>query len=1216
MPGKKDRQQPLSVVIAVDGYSQYDCRNFQDVESFTGKTAEQIANDWRQESAIKQTQMDSIPTPESYLIPSITHSVWLTPMDNAKQMNNKYISAYIHSSLRINKEDPNFKHYIWTNNPATIPKEIRDLPGVEIKHIDEFEGEALLDNVNQMIKEQELVQASDVVRVLAVKRDGGVYHDMDSEIYDAKKLIKYMKHFDHINGEERNLPYPNLGNAFLASIPNHPIVNALASAIYDNLNHPDMASKHAREPYSKVQEILSTTGPNAYTDVYLKYKAQHGDLDDRSIILRSEQIYNRNYVRAEQARQQSQNLYNLEAHIPMPKLLISGDPLSGGWTEGKEIAIAYHVELKLEQISIIELSDVLDREIDGEDINLSSLEVKKLFSWAYANNKKVLANQLWTGMTRGEISIDNSPEKALYFNIYHGDQDTLNTLLDIIDEKKLSINSKQLGNAIHFAAADGNKKAFDRLLEYSEQHNIIITQEQWSDILYNGLKQKQSAMMEKVLDKITDLSQLDVEKFNAPVPEQVKSLIRGRYKQLQESFIPTEIIPGYKRNSTESWEQEGFDQLATGESISQEELFSRISVNSFHNIENIEQRLESGVSLRDIAYKIPANTHSVWISSFQQTTANMKQIYIEKYKRSVERINLEDPNFKHYIWANNPVTIPDEIKNLPGVEVMDVSCFEGHKLMENVHQLITAKDYVKASDVIRILALDELGGVYHDFDYEIYDAKELIKYMKFSSFFNGEEQNYYTMGNAFIASRAKHPVMTEMIGVMDRNLNDPDERPEYVSHPYRDFDRTLIETGPRALTVSYIKYKIKNIDKSDDTLLLPRGVIYNKDYARSEYNRRTEASSQDIELVQPLWGVKYHGYTLSNIGADMASGGWSLNSRQKIPYYIDLDGKLQVARPEQVYNFAKKAIQTNDLKSLSNVVSYMTKEQFTSLIPYALECQNHIDIMRVMLSNMQNIERVGERNIVPINGLELQQVSHFYHDPNHASLRGANLAISDGKTGETGGNLQQIALVGAAASALAYGGKIVYDYYQNNFGKNASLEQIEKTKELLSQVIESKINTDKIYEDLNGYKAYLVNKLNDMYDKNMENTKEYEKFRDKLSQINKLKDDVFALEEGVERLKTAYQELDKPNVKEGYVQGLIEEQKNLSEILKRMDLQLDEIDQTIKQATKADRDALRMQDVIEQYKLDKMLSGMEDKSCKDGVSFGGSMASKKSHNRV
>ena len=116
------------------------------------------------------------------------------------------------------------------------------------------------------------IQRWDAIRYLILYKHGGLYVDMDyeclaeiNEVLTLKTCFLGLEPEDHAKKYNRNfLP----GNAFMASIPNHPFW--LSAIDYmRNLNLTDY------DENNKVNYILETTGPFMIAEIYNNYKNQN-----------------------------------------------------------------------------------------------------------------------------------------------------------------------------------------------------------------------------------------------------------------------------------------------------------------------------------------------------------------------------------------------------------------------------------------------------------------------------------------------------------------------------------------------------------------------------------------------------------------------------------------------------------------------------------------------------------------------------------------------------------------------------------------------------------------------------------------------------------------------------------------------------------------------------------------------------------------------------
>lgn len=251
-------------------------------------------------------------------IPLITHHIYFTFEDNPRFINEAILKNLKDSFIRLNNStEEKWHHYIWTNTPVVFSKEFSDIDGVELKEISEFKDNILYDHLLDIIKKSEFTtanfaRASDMLRLLLVQKFGGVYSDLDYEIYNPSKLINFMKKFDFIGGRENLGERSYYGNAFLAAKPNHPIINEAVKKLADNkadLLNDLVYSKYPCNLFDRVY----LNGPVLLTISYFAKNNIDGNID---VILPPWMIYNSEFARfknggCEYLHMKKDNLANL-----------------------------------------------------------------------------------------------------------------------------------------------------------------------------------------------------------------------------------------------------------------------------------------------------------------------------------------------------------------------------------------------------------------------------------------------------------------------------------------------------------------------------------------------------------------------------------------------------------------------------------------------------------------------------------------------------------------------------------------------------------------------------------------------------------------------------------------------------------------------------------------------------------------------------------------
>jgi len=358
-----------------------------DIYTQEGLEKDPLHQDWKDNNSVRVAAVLQKPVDgqSPYIVPPISHVVYFTDPQNHKPWKQLYTNKYIKTTKRLSEQDPNMKHYIWTNDVNTVPAEVRALPNVEVRTFDEFQNHDLMPKITELVEKAKTdpsvyVQASDVARVVTQQKYGGVYHDLDYEIFDAAAVIKYMKLASFVGGKEEEGRFDSfMGNAFIASTPSHPVINEVARKIKRNLNLEADVPDYIRYPYNKFDSIICTTGPMALTLSY--FKIQEDPSKDSSLapmlMLPARVLFSVDYARAEtEATMKS----------PPPQGAIGGDMFSGGWgTKAYLDPIDYPAD-------VIEKSKMqtLYKAVQSYGLDIDQVKAAKCFS-SYDIAKEALA---------------------------------------------------------------------------------------------------------------------------------------------------------------------------------------------------------------------------------------------------------------------------------------------------------------------------------------------------------------------------------------------------------------------------------------------------------------------------------------------------------------------------------------------------------------------------------------------------------------------------------------------------------------------------------------------------------------------------------------------------------------------------------------------------------------------------------------------------------
>jgi hypothetical protein len=170
--------------------------------------------------------------------------------------------------------------------------------------------------------------------------------------------------------------------------------------------------------------------------------------------------------------------------------------------------------------------------------------------------------------------------------------------------------------------------------------------------------------------------------------------------------------------------------------------------------------------------------------------------------------------------------------------------------------MINQKLFASVSDIIRIIAMKNIGGIYFDIDYVLFDQDlvhaEQNKYNLFDLMKNynciiGKDSPHdYSFCNAFIASpKAGSKLMNEAWNIIYRNVKHPDEV-EYIKYSSSGWAKVLFQTGPIVLTSAFFK----SLDEKN--IALDFGCLLYCDNSNNPYTPKTSGSIG--ALGYDMWG--------------------------------------------------------------------------------------------------------------------------------------------------------------------------------------------------------------------------------------------------------------------------------------------------------------------------------------------------------------------------
>ena len=244
-------------------------------------------------------------------IPTITHKMYFTSNKNHVVLNDFYIEEMRVTYNKLNDLGRNWQHNIWVNQANLIPEDIRSIKGVQVRNVAELKDHPSYNTILNLLdkgrdKKPYLAQAADLFRLIVVQKFGGIYSDMDYELYNPKALFELMERFDFMVARERWTKNSYYGNAFIAAKPNHPILNeALKMSLRNYNNKKDQATPdYIKYPCNGFDELYFN-GPPLVTIAYFSKNNINGNTD---AILPSWMIFNVSFIRH---KYQTMDLYSV-----------------------------------------------------------------------------------------------------------------------------------------------------------------------------------------------------------------------------------------------------------------------------------------------------------------------------------------------------------------------------------------------------------------------------------------------------------------------------------------------------------------------------------------------------------------------------------------------------------------------------------------------------------------------------------------------------------------------------------------------------------------------------------------------------------------------------------------------------------------------------------------------------------------------------------------
>lgn len=192
---------------------------------------------------------------------------------------------------------------------------------------------------------------------------------------------------------------------------------------------------------------------------------------------------------------------------------------------------------------------------------------------------------------------------------------------------------------------------------------------------------------------------------------------------------------------------------------------------------------------------------------------------------------------------------PDEKLPQPIIDGLEQMKKDLNSVLDPLNDFKSNKMFASMSDVIRLAAVKDIGGIYFDIDYNLFDQERLhtnnqynlFDLMKHYDSILGREEPQ-RLCNAIISSaKPDSQVITSIWDTVKKNITSP-EAVDYVRYPKNNFDKVICQTGPIATTVGFLK------GQGEYDIALDFGTLYYNNFKRPPH---------EVKLDGPVGPIGY-----------------------------------------------------------------------------------------------------------------------------------------------------------------------------------------------------------------------------------------------------------------------------------------------------------------------------------------------------------------------
>ncbi len=708
-------------------------------------------------------------------IPPISHHIYFSLSLNPRDIDSISINKTTNTLNQLNKT-AKWKHYFWTNDVSFIPEEIKAIENVEVHLVEELQNSEIYPELIQVLSSAKdksgFVTASDITRIMVLAECGGIYFDLDYEIYRPEKLFPLMQAFHFFAGKERAEDIAGketrlIGNSIIAASPNHLVIKESMHIIKRNYNfyNQDAIPDYVKFPCSVASKVAYASGGPVISTAY--YRAANQDTID--VILPASSFYNEAYA---WSITPESICHRPGVKIELDENLIGADMFCGCWTKMEMLYYPENLNEYLFYASLLGYTRIVEYFLNkGADID--------------AQNKD--------GVT------------ALYAASHDGHVDTVEFLLN--KEANIERLTTKGVNALYISVANGHFNVVNLLLSYganrdfNKEMNLV-------QIAIEGYNQK--------LTKLSNDQSISLENKNLLNQNLINNY--NKIIKIIEDGSKWQAKPdSYSGETRQIFAQEDINYDVSNHKLMKDSAY-KLSHLSEYKIRN--------------ATKIPQITHQIYFSN-KKSPQQMGDLSLNITIKTLNRLNEVSNGWKHYFWTNDPQIVPKAILDIENVEVHLVEELQNSEIYPELIQVLSSakgkSGFVTASDITRIMVLAEHGGSYRDLDFEIYRADKFFELMQGFDFLAGKEFDHdpVFIGSASVSSIIDHPIINAALDLLKRNF-DSEQIPEYIKYPLNKVWKLLYETGPAVITMAVHKSANQN---GNADLIMPGYHLFNMDYA-------------------------------------------------------------------------------------------------------------------------------------------------------------------------------------------------------------------------------------------------------------------------------------------------------------------------------------------------------------------------------------------------